>query len=617
MRYFNIFTKGIKRLFFVLEAFATVLIGALAMLLWCSALWMFHTWPNLNMDELMYQLNAPMEGTNLSMVMEYINYCVPAVVIAMMLIILVLLSARKKEGYHKLVVGLVILSVCGIAGVVYYTGQRLDIKNYTVNQGTYSTFIDDNYVNPENTEISFPEQKRNLIYIYLESMEITYADKENGGGYEENYIPELTGLAQENEDFSGDSLKLNGGYTMPSTTWTVAGMFAHSSGLPLSIPVGDNSMNQQETFLPKVVALGDILEEAGYNQMLLIGSDATFGGRRQLYTDHGGFQIRDYNYAVENGWIPPDYRVWWGYEDQKLFEFAKTELLDLAAQNEPFNFTMLTVDSHFEDGYYCEICEDIHDGNAYGNVLSCSSKQITDFVRWVQQQEFYENTTIVITGDHLTMDSDFCEEVDKNPNYDRKVYTNYINSAVETEKPELRREFTTFDDFPTTLASMGVHIEGNRLGLGTNLFSDEYTLSELYGRDRVESELRKKSKLMEEFTSDIVVEEPEEAKIVEDAPSAVLTLQEYDYTDGYMPLYISEIDDKGKGISAVNVAVWVEDDQSDIQWMQAESQANGDYVMNINIPDFDFKTGDYKITVYLVDNQGTQHMLGNTIGHVE
>ncbi len=614
MNYFNIFVKVIKKIFFALEAFATVLIGALATLLWCSALWMFHTWPKLNMDELMYQLNAPMEGTNLSMVREYINYCIPAAVIVMLLLILVLLTARRGDGYHKFVVGVVFFAVCVSAGVVYYTGKRLDVKNYTANQGTYSPFIDDNYVNPKDTEITFPEQKRNLIYIYLESMEITYADKENGGGYEVNYIPELTELAQENEDFSGDSFKLNGGYTMPSTTWTVAGMFAHSSGLPLSIPVGDNSMNQQETFLPKVVALGDVLEEAGYNQMLLIGSDATFGGRRQLFTDHGGFQIRDYNYAVENGWIPPDYRVWWGYEDKKLFEFAKTELLDLAAQDEPFNFTMLTVDSHFEDGYYCEICEDVHDGNAYGNVLSCSSKQITDFVRWVQQQEFYENTTIVITGDHLTMDSDFCEEVDKNPDYDRKVYTTYINSAVETENPELRREYTTFDDFPTTLASMGVHIEGNRLGLGTNLFSDEYTLSELYGRDRVESELRKKSKLMEEFTSDIVVDEP---KIVENTPSAVLTLNDYDYTVGYMPLHISEIDDKGKGISAINVAVWVEDDQSDIQWMQAEPQTDDDYVMNINIPDFDFKTGDYKITVYLVDSQGVQHMIGNTIGHVE
>ena len=71
------------------------------------------------------------------------------------------------------------------------------------NQGEVSTFIADNYVDPRSVEITFPEQKRNLIYIFLESMETTYADTENGGTFEKNVIPELTTLAQENEDFSG------------------------------------------------------------------------------------------------------------------------------------------------------------------------------------------------------------------------------------------------------------------------------------------------------------------------------------------------------------------------------------------------------------------------------
>lgn len=610
----DIFWKIIKKVFFLLEAAAVILLGVFAVLLYSSSMWMFHTWPKLNMDELMYQINAPMEGTNLSMVKEYIDYCIPAGIIILFLLIIVLLDARKNGGYHKMIAGMLLVAVGIVAGVVVNTGKRLDIMNYTENKGSYSSFIDDNYVNPKDVKITFPKQKRNLIYIYLESMETTYADKENGGAYDTNYIPELTELAQDNEDFSGDSDLLNGSYTMPSTTWTVAAMFAHSSGLPLSIPVEQNSMNQQESFLPGVVTIGNILEEAGYNQTLLIGSDATFGGRRQMFTAHGNFQIKDYYYACDSGLIPEDYRVWWGYEDQKLFEFAKEELTELAAQDEPFNLTMLTVDTHFEDGYWCGLCEDIHDENTYGNVISCSSKQVAEFVEWIQRQSFYENTTVVITGDHLTMDSDFCEEVDADPEYERKVYTVYINAAAEAARPELARDYTVFDDFPTTLAGIGVMIEGDRLGLGTNLFSKEYTLAELYGVGRIESELHKNSKLMEAFTTDIVVEKPEPVK---DEPTAVLTLGEYDYMAGVLPLYIREIDDKGDGISAVNVAVWVNDDQSDVQWMQAEVQENGDYLMNINVPNFDFKTGDYKILVYLVDQEGDQHELGGTVGHVE
>ena len=43
-----------------------------------------------------------------------------------------------------------------------------------------------------------------------------------------------------------------------------------------------------------------------------------------------------------------------GYEDQKLFENAKEKLSEIGIKDEPFNFTMLTVDTHFEDGYVCE-----------------------------------------------------------------------------------------------------------------------------------------------------------------------------------------------------------------------------------------------------------------------
>ena len=70
----------------------------------------------------------------------------------------------------------------------------------------------------------------------------------------------------------------------------------------------------------------------------------------------------------------------------------------------------------------------------YANVISCPSRKVKDFVEWIQQQDFYENTTIVLCGDHLTMDADFCEDIDSS--YVRKAYTAYINSAVEPEEAQ-------------------------------------------------------------------------------------------------------------------------------------------------------------------------------------
>ena len=81
---------------------------------------------------------------------------------------------------------------------------------------------------------------------------------------------------------------------------------------------------------------------------------------------------------------------------------------------------------------------------------------------WIKQQPFYENTTVILAGDHETMDKNYCEAVSSN--YDRTVYYTILNSAVEPVN-NIRREFTTFDYFPTTLAALGVTIPGNRLGL--------------------------------------------------------------------------------------------------------------------------------------------------------
>ena len=71
--------------------------------------------------------------------------------------------------------------------------------------------------------------------------------------------------------------------------------------------------------------------------------------------------------------------------------------MSLASQDQPFNLSLLTADTHFEDGYVCELCGTEYGDNQYANVLACSSNQVSEFVSWIQQQDFYDNTTIVIS----------------------------------------------------------------------------------------------------------------------------------------------------------------------------------------------------------------------------
>ena len=61
---------------------------------------------------------------------------------------------------------------------------------------------------------------------------------------------------------------------------------------------------------------------------------------------------------------------------------------------------------------------------------------------------------------------------------------------------------------------------------------------------------------------------------------------------------------------AMNVAVWTEEDQSDLQWMQAVQNEEGIYVMDIGIGNFGYKTGRYYIDVYGVLGDGSMVLLG-------
>lgn len=69
------------------------------------------------------------------------------------------------------------------------------------------------------------------------------------------------------------------------------------------------------------------------------------------------------------------------------------------------------------------------------------------------------------------------------------IVANYLKGEVTTE-----RKFSTMDMFPTTLAALGVQMDGNRLGLGTNLFSGQKTLTEELGEKYINQELKKNDK---------------------------------------------------------------------------------------------------------------------------
>lgn len=247
------------------------------------------------------------------------------------------------EGRDKNVRVFGILVVVWAGMLIGAADKNFQLFSYVKSQLEKSTLIEENYVNPKEVALEFPEQKRNLICIYLESAETSLQDRENGGIFEQNYIPDMTKLAKE-----------------------------------------------------------------GYQNYMMMGSKSLFGGKDAYLKQHGNHTVWDYDSAIKKKKISKDYYVNWGFEDEKLYSFAKEKILELAKEEQPFNFSMLTVDTHSPNGYVCGLCPNTSE-QQYANVWLCASKQLNEFVEWAKRQSFYENTTIVVCGDHCSMAVDFFE----------------------------------------------------------------------------------------------------------------------------------------------------------------------------------------------------------------
>ena len=86
--------------------------------------------------------------------------------------------------------------------ILLFTASNISgLTEYIRGMVSISTIFEDKYVNPDDVKITFPEEKRNLIYIFLESMETTYFSKEQGGALEKSIIPELHYIADKNINF--------------------------------------------------------------------------------------------------------------------------------------------------------------------------------------------------------------------------------------------------------------------------------------------------------------------------------------------------------------------------------------------------------------------------------
>lgn len=437
----------------------------------------------INLYELVFYFANDKSGVGNGVVIwEGVKTVMPFFIWFLLSFILIWIGLVKFDIKGKLIlpISLLVVSIILLIRVV-------KIDEYFLNLFRTTKIYEEYYVDTNNVKVTFPKKKKNLILIYLESMESSLVSKKNGGAFNVSRIPELEKLALDNINFSNNE-KLGGAKNITASSFTMASLISSNTGTPVDISL-IRGYSESNKIMPNVKTLGDQLYENGYNLEVIQGSDLKYSRTDLFYKDHGNHILMGYKEMIEKKYIPEGYVKWWGVEDKTLLDISKKEISELAKKDKPFAATIFTMDTHFKDGYKDESCKDIFE-EQIDNVYACNSKMVNEFIDWIKDQDFYKDTTIVLIGDHLTMQNSMFNKVE---DYERTIYNAFINSDVKPINDK-NRVFTNYDMYPTILASLGATIEGEKLGFGTNLFSDEKTLIEEIGFEKLEKELLKKSK---------------------------------------------------------------------------------------------------------------------------
>lgn len=389
------------------------------------------------------------------------------------------------------------LSLAYLAAVFGFVAYRIDfaeiIEDYRASD-IVSDFYEENWVDPRRTEVVFAPRKRNLVLIFGESFEATWMNRQNKAFFGDDFMPELRKLAEENVNFSEDD-DIGGMTALDGTQWTQAGLVSQTCGIPLHLPiVNHNKFLPKHGYLPKAWCLSDILRQAGYNQVFMTGMEKSYAGVDKFFETHGqtkvlGWKYFKKKYGLHDEADPVRRRI---LRDKRFLEDARGQLLELAEKEQPFALILMTMDTHGGNEYRDEAdCGAVYD-QEYKNTYKCSDAKVAAFVRWIQQQDFYEDTTIVVVGDHLVMNDGIYEGGEH-------IRRRILNIFINADKPLLRskhRRFSSFDIYPTIVEAIGGHIRGRRLGLGVSLFAAVPTLIERgYTPEVLEDEMSKRSRI--------------------------------------------------------------------------------------------------------------------------
>lgn len=346
--------------------------------------------------------------------------------------------------------------------------------------------------NPLDSDKS-PKTK-NLVFLYMESMERTYLDPKIFPGLMTN----LKEIETQNLSFT-NIMELSG------THWTIAGMVASQCGIPLTVSSKGNSLNGTDEFLSNTQCIGDILKANQYNLSYLGGEPLSFAGKGAFYKTHGFGAENVYGtdelLKLTKETLP---KSSWGVYDNDLYNFIKKEYQMLSAKPQPFALFASTLDTHHPKGMNHPKCANLQYGDGKNSLLNahlCADKLIKEFVDYIANSPAAKDTILVLASDHLAMNNSVYGTLVKEPNrrdllviidFEKNMQakalatTELSAETTPTVAQKVNKPASTLDTSPTVLHYLGIQDQNEiitQLGLGRSLLSQLPTLVETQGNN--------------------------------------------------------------------------------------------------------------------------------------
>ena len=470
--------------FWLLILIGAVLLGA--------ALWVQRTFGAISVDQMLMNLpggeGAGGDGLIVDAVVSIL--LIPAGVV----LLLVLLTVRSRRALRRSgglqarpsrvlrTLSAVVAVAVMVSGVVAF-GSTVGIGAYVqsyAREAAGAATVADYYVVPRHgvsaNSVGGPgmraggvgeNEHRNLIVVYLESVEETLGDDSI---FEKNMLAPLQQATSGWESIPSLRQYEGGG-------WTMAGIVSTQCGIPLRSggALGENADlnllgsegNEVASYLPNASCPGDVLAGEGYHNVFMGGANADFAGKGAFFRSHGYDEVHDLTEWQAAG--ETEIREDWGLSDQRLFALAKDEVMRLHAQAQPFNLTLLSLDTH-EPTHLYDSCE--QDTEApLASITFCSMQQVAGFVDALDQAGVLEDTSVVLMGDHLKLlapEASFWNEL--NGRTDRTIF----NRIWSPDGVELARDdIDQLSMFPTLIELAGIGLEHHRAGVGVSALADE------------------------------------------------------------------------------------------------------------------------------------------------